>query len=147
MWIFYAVAVAAGLSNPVQSAVNAALNKGVGQPLASAFVIYGVAILGLAAASVVYGLSTGGFGGRFGGIPWWAFAGGLCNLVFVLASAVCTRAIGSGAFTVVVTACAITLSVALDRLGLLGLDAHALSWQRVAGALLAIAGAALVSAF
>lgn len=147
MWIFYAIAVVAGLSNPVQSAVNAALNKGVGQPLASAFAIYGVALATLSVGSIAYALSTGGFGAKFGGVPWWAFAGGACNLAFVLASAICTRAIGSGAFTVVVTAFAITLSVALDRFGLLGLEAHALSWQRVVGALLAIAGAVLVSAF
>lgn len=147
MWVFYLIAVAAGLSNPVQSAINATLNKGLGQPLVSAFVIYGVALSTLVVGSLVYGLSTKGLGGRFGEVPWWAFTGGVCNLVFVLASAIATRAIGSGAFTVVVTTFAITLSVVLDRFGLLGLEVHALSWQRVLGALLAIAGAVLVSAF
>lgn len=147
MWILYVVAVAAGLSNPVQSAVNAALNKGVGQPIVAAFIIYGVAASALAAVAVVAWLSGRGLGGGLGDVPWWAFAGGVCNLVFVLASAYATRAIGSGAFTVLVTTSAVTLSVVLDRFGVLGLEAHALSWQRVLGAALAIAGAVLVSVF
>lgn len=145
--LFYALAVAAGLSNPIQSAANAALNKGTGQPVLSGLVIYAVAVAGLLLASTVLGLSFRDLGQRLGGLPWWAFVGGLCNVLFVLAGSVGTRAIGSAAFTVTVAVLAIALSLVLDAFGLMGLAVHAISWQRLLGAGLAMIGVVLVSVF
>ena len=80
-------------------------------------------------------------------VPAWAYVNGLCNVVFVLAAAIATRKIGSAAFTVTISTCAILLSVALDAFGALGLEQHALTWQRGFGAALAVAGVVLVSLF
>ena len=80
-------------------------------------------------------------------MPWWAYSGGLCNLLFVLAGAIATRKIGSAAFTVTVLTCAIILSILLDSFGALGLEVHALTWQRAVGGALAIGGVVLVSLF
>ncbi len=45
--LLYGLALLAGISNPLQSAANAALNKGIGQPLAATLVVYAVALCGL----------------------------------------------------------------------------------------------------
>ena len=49
-YLLYVLAVVAGLSVPVQSAANSALNKGLGQVAAVLLVVYGVALLGLLAS-------------------------------------------------------------------------------------------------
>ena len=147
--LFYGLALLAGLSNPLQSAANAALNKGVGQPLATGLVVYAVAVCGLlvcVGVAAVAGASFGGLG-KLGGLPWWVFVGGLCQLTFTLAAAVSTQKIGSASFTVTGLVVAIVLSIALDKWGLMGLPGRDATWPRLLGAALAIAGVTLVSVF
>ena len=148
--LFYALAVLAGLSNPLQSASNAALNKGTGQPLVAGMVVYAVAITALLACAVIaaiFGTPLREAAGKLGGLPWWAFVGGLCQLTFTLAAAVSTQKIGSAGFTVTVLVVAVVLSIALDQYGLMGLPVRDATWPRLLGAGLAIVGVTLVSVF
>ena len=147
--LFYALALLAGVSNPLQSAANAALNKGIGQPLATGLVVYAVAVAGLlvcAGIAAATGTSFAGLG-KLGRLPWWVFVGGLCQLTFTLAAAASTQKIGSAGFTVTVLVVAVVLSIALDKYGLMGLPIRDATWPRLLGAALAIAGVTLVSAF
>ncbi len=149
-FLFYGLAVLAGLSNPIQSASNAALNKGAGQPLAAGLVIYAVAVTGLlagVAVAALFGVSFRGLGGKLGVLPWWAFVGGLANLTFTLAAAISTQKIGSGGFTVTVLVLAVTLSIVFDQFGLMGLPVRNATWPRLLGAALAVGGVTLVSMF
>jgi transporter family-2 protein len=146
---FYGLALLAGISNPLQSAANAALNKGIGQPLAATLVVYAVALCGLLICTgigAVAGISLGGLS-KVGGLPWWAFVGGLCQLTFTVAAAVSTQKIGSAGFTVTVLVVAVVLSIALDKYGLMGLEVRDATWPRLLGAALAIVGVTLVSIF
>ncbi len=147
--LFFGLAFLAGLSNPLQSAANAALNKGLGQPVAAAMVVYAVAIAGLLACAgiaMVVGVPLMGLG-QLRTAPWWAFVGGLCQLTLTLEAAVSTQKMGSAAFTVTVLVVAVVLSIVLDANGLMGLPMREASWPRLLGAALAIAGVALVSFF
>ena len=146
-FLFIGLAMLAGLSNPIQSAANAALNKTLGNPLLAACVIYAVALAALLLCGAIAGLPFRGAGARFGGIPWWAYAGGLCNLIFVLAGATATQKIGSAAFTVTTLVTAVILSIILDKYGLLGLPMREATWPRLIGAALAIGGVTMVSLF
>ncbi len=123
-YLLYILAVVAGLSVPVQSAANSALNKGLGQVAAVLLVVYGVALLGLLASLPFLSLSLGAAFQKASALPWWAYVGGLCNLLFVIAAATATQKIGSAAFTVTTLVFAVVLSVALDHFGLLGLAKH-----------------------
>ena len=147
--LFYGLAVVAGLSNPLQSAANAALNKGVGQPLATAVVVYAVALCGLLVCAGIAAVSSISFDGlgKLSGLPWWAFIGGLCQLTFPLVAAVRTQKIGSAGFTVAVLVVAVVLSIVLDKYGLMGLPIRDATWPRMLGAALAIGGVTLVSVF
>ncbi len=147
--LFYALALLAGISNPLQSAANAALNKGIGQPVAATVMVYAVALCGLlicTGIAAVAGLSFAGLG-KIGSLPWWAFAGGLCQLIFTIAAAVSTQKIGSASFTVTVLVVAVVLSIALDKYGLMGLEVRDATWPRLLGAALALCGVTLVSVF
>jgi transporter family-2 protein len=145
--LFVALAMAAGLSNPIQSAANAAVNKALGHPVLAVVVVYAVAVAGLAVCLLVTGVPLRLLTEKAGGIPWWAYVGGLGNLLFALAGAAATQKIGSGAFTVTVLVTAVILSIVLDHFGLLGLPQRPASWPRLVGAALAIGGVTLVSLF
>ena len=145
-FLLIGLAALAGLSNPIQSAANAGLNKSLGQLVAVALAIYGIALVALLLVSPFFGLSLRDLPARAAGAPWWAWVGGLCNLLFVIAGALATKQVGSAVFTVTVTSCAIVLSVVLDQFGLLGLEHHSISVLRLVGAAMAIGGVALVAA-
>ena len=144
-FLLVALVVAAGLGNPVQSAGNAALNKAIGQVLPAAVAIYGVALCGVVVCSLFMGVSLRGLGTKALGAPWWAWLGGLSNLLFVLAAALTTRKIGSAVFTVTTASCAIVMSIVFDRFGIMGLPPHPLTVLRVLGGAMAVGGIALVS--
>ena len=144
-WLLLGVAVLAGLSNPIQSAANAQLGKSLGHVLPAALAIYGVALAGLLLCIPVLGLPLRDVAARAAGAPWWAWAGGLCNLAFVLSAAVATQRIGSAVFTVTVACSAIVLSIGLDRLGIMGLHERPLSALRLVGGAMAIGGILLVA--
>lgn len=141
------IAALAGLTIPIQGAANAQLNKGFGQVALAGFVIYAVASCGLLLCVPFLHVSLRGVSERVAGIPWWAWTGGLCNLVFVLAAALTTQRIGAATFTVTILSAAVILSVLLDHFGLLGLPQHPLSLMRGLGAILAIGGVVVVSRF
>ncbi len=145
-WLLVGLAALAGLSNPVQSAANAGLNKAMGQVVPAAAAIYAVAVAGLLLCAPFLGLSLRGLGAGAAGAPWWAWLGGPCNLMFVVAAALCTQKIGSAVFTVTAACCAVVLSIVMDRLGVMGLEPHPLSWMRLLGGAMAVGGIILVSA-
>ncbi len=144
-WFLIGLAVIADLSNPIQSAVDAGLNKALGQLLPSVIIIYGVALVGLMVCSPFLAISLRGLGSKATGAPWWVWIGGLCNLIFVLAAATATQKVGSAVYTVIVACCAIVLSILLDRFGVLGLKPHPLTVWRLAGGAMAMGGIILVS--
>ena len=144
--LFFGLAVLAGLSNPIQSAANTELNKTLGNPVVAACCIYGVAIATLAVAAAIGGFPRAALA-KAGDVHWWSWIGGACGVVFVFASALATKQIGSGAFTVTTLVTAVVLSIALDHFGLLGLERHPASWPRLLGGALAICGVVLVGRF
>ena len=146
-WLLVGLAALAGLTNPIQSAANAGLNKALGQVVLSALVIYGVALLALLVLSPFLGVSSRGLGQRIASVPWWAWLGGLCNLTFVLAGALATKKIGSASFTILSLVCAVLVSLLLDQLGVLGLEHRPATLLRLLGGGLAVAGVVLVSLF
>ena len=144
---FIGMAMLAGVTIPLQSAANAQLNKGLGQVSIAALAIYVVALCGLLLCAPFMGMSLTGFGMRAATIPWWAWAGGICNLLFVLAAALTTQRLGAAAFTVTIATTGTLVSIVLDNFGWFGLAQHPVSWLRAAGAVLAIGGVVLVSLF
>jgi bacterial/archaeal transporter family-2 protein len=74
---------------------------------------------------------------------YWVF-GGFAGVAIVLTTLVTVRELGAGALTVALIAGQLTLSVVLDRLGVLGLEERAITWNKLLGIALLIAGTVLV---
>jgi transporter family-2 protein len=136
-----ATALAGGLI-AMQAPINATLGRAIGS-LPAASVSFGI---GLAALVAITLLAGGGFGrvGEAGDLSWYYLAGGLLGAVYVTTALIAVRTLGAGGVTAATIAGQLTLSVLLDRLGVLGLDRHGLSPGRVAGVALLAAGTFLV---
>jgi transporter family-2 protein len=80
-------------------------------------------------------------------MPWWAPLGGLVGAFAVVAGLLFVGKVGAGAFAGLTITANILMSLVIDKFGLFGMETHALSLGRIAGAVLMVAGIALISTF
>lgn len=80
-------------------------------------------------------------------MPWWAPLGGLVGAFAVVAGLIFVGKVGAGAFAGLTITANILMSLVIDKYGMFGMETHALSVGRMAGAVLMVAGIALISYF
>jgi bacterial/archaeal transporter family-2 protein len=74
---------------------------------------------------------------------YWVLGGG-GGVVIVLVGLVAVRELGASGVTVAIIAGQLALSVVLDRLGVLGLDQRAITWEKVVGIAILALGVFLI---
>ena len=133
-------AVAGGLI-ALQAPINSELGKATGG-LQAALVSFVVGTIALAAIVLLSG-RAGGLGSTFD-VSWYYLVGGLLGAIYVTNALLAVAAIGAGGVAALTVAGQLTASVAIDRLGLFGLDQVALTPARLLGVALLLAGTVLV---
>jgi transporter family-2 protein len=136
-----ATAAAGGLI-ALQAPINSTLGRTVGS-LPAASVSFAIGLAALLALTFMVG---GGFGrmGEASDLSWYYLTGGLLGAVYVTTALIAVRTLGAGGVTAATIAGQLSLSMVLDRFGVLGLDERGLSASRVAGVALLAAGTFLV---
>lgn len=124
-----------------QPAINAGLGKQTGS-VAAALVSFGVGTLLLGAIVVAAG-EAGGLSGVTD-VNWYYLLGGVLGAAYVLTALVVVSSIGAGGVAAATITGQLTLSVALDRLGVLGLEQTPITPERIAGVALLLAGTFLI---
>jgi transporter family-2 protein len=137
-----AFALVAGALLSVQTGVNAQLRGAVGHPALAALTSFlvGTVALALYAGSLRLPLP----GGSAWGAPWWVWTGGLLGAIYVAGAIVVAPRLGAGLFVGLVVAGQLLAALVLDHFGWLGFPVQSITPWRLAGAVLLIAGAALV---
>jgi bacterial/archaeal transporter family-2 protein len=133
-------AVAGGLI-ALQAPINSGLGKATGG-LPAALVSFAVGSLALAAIVLLSG-KAGGLDSTFD-VSWYYLIGGLLGAVYVVTALTAVSSIGAGGLAAATVTGQLTASVAIDRLGLFGLDQVALSPERLLGVGLLLAGTFLI---
>jgi transporter family-2 protein len=132
----------AGMLVAMQAPINSRLGKTVGGVQAATFSF----LVGTAALVAISFILRGGLSslGHVGKVPWWALVGGLLGAVYVFVALEAVKMLGASGLTAVVITGQLTMSVVIDRFGLLGVAKAPVSVHRVLGIVLLIAGVALV---
>jgi transporter family-2 protein len=142
---FLFMAFAIGLIIPLQSAINSSLRNTLGSgSVLAALVSFAVGTLCLLAAS----LGTGQPFATLSGLPrvaWWQWLGGALGAFFVFGTTLLAPRIGLAAMVSLIVAGQVLSSLLFDRFGLVGMPVRDISWIRLAGALLILAGAVVVN--
>ncbi|MDQ3571804.1 MAG: DMT family transporter [Actinomycetota bacterium] len=125
----------------LQPAVNAGLGKETGG-LGAALVSF---VVGTILLAVLVGVS--GQADRLGGsfdVEWYYLIGGLLGAAYVFAALETVGSIGAGGVAAATITGQLTASLLLDKLGVLGLSEVPVTWDRVLGVALLLAGTFLV---
>lgn len=130
----------AGALVAMQPPINSKLGQAAGT-FAAATISFLVGTVALVVVTVVAG---GTHLGGLKGVPWWYFAGGFIGAVFVASALVTVRSLGAGGVVAATIAGQLTMSVVIDRFGLLGLPEKPLGVTRILGVALLALGVFLV---
>ena len=145
-WLLYAFPIAVGALNTVQTGSNAALRRGLDQPLVAAFVVTAGALATYLALIPILGLQWPS-AERVAQVPWWGWIGGVFGASYVLCTIFVAEKVGAAAFMGLTVTAGLVTSVLLDHYGWLGFDEHPAGFGRLAGAVLMMGGLALICFF
>jgi transporter family-2 protein len=144
-WL-YPIILVAGALQAWGPPMNNALKKALVNPWLASLVSFLpiVAFLGVVLMCLPRPLPTAD---SLSQMPWWAPLGGLAGAFAVVAGLLFVGKVGAGAFAGLTITANILMSLVIDKFGLFGMPAHALSLGRMAGAALMVGGIALNSVF
>lgn len=140
-WLPLAATVVAGGLVALQAPINSNLGKSVGTFAASS-VSFAIGLTVLVAITLV----AGGFGdvSKAGDLRWYYLTGGVLGAAYVTTVLLTVRDLGAGGVTAATIAGQLTMSVLIDRAGVLGLEERGLTAQRVIGIVLLASGTLLI---
>ena len=145
-FIPYLLVFLTGLMNAIHSGTNAQLNHSLGRPWWA-----GVFVCVISAAMLLLGV--GATRESFPSLhslaatPWWAWLGTAIAAIPVISTLFFAGRLGGAAFNGLVVTGTILFSILLDHYGLLGFSTHPINLQRIAGAVLMLAGLVLICLF
>ncbi len=125
----------------LQAPINAGLARATGD-LPAALISFTVGAVALAAIVVLSG-KAGGLSSTFS-VSWYYLLGGLLGAIYVANALIAVSVIGAGGVAAATVTGQLTAAVAIDRLGLFGLDQVPLSSGRIAGVVLLLVGTVLI---
>lgn len=133
--------ILAGGATALQAPTNARLMTAVGSPINAAFVSFavGTAVLGMLA--LMFQTRPDMAAAR--GLPWYAWIGGVYGVIFVIAATWAVPRMGVATTITLMVAGQLMVSLLLDHFGALGVPRQPISWGRVGGVALVIAGVLL----
>lgn len=133
--------LAAGAALAIQAPINTVLARSAGGLLAAAALSFLVGFAGLVLLLVVRGeMPTLQ---RLGEAPWWAWLGGGIGVLYIVVTMWAVPKLGVVSMLVAVILGQLLAGLVLDRIGAFGLTVHEISWQRILGLVLVLAGAVL----
>ena len=137
------IALLSGVGLAVQVGFNSGLRERAGHAIPAALISFliGTTVLG------VYTLTTRPSMAPLAEMvrgPWWIWLGGIVGALYVGCSAAFGRKLGAGAWLGLTITGQLIASVVLDHYGLVGFTSHPMNGLRLLGAVLLLAGVALI---
>ena len=130
MSYLFAIMLAAGIGVPILAALNAALGRYLGSPAAAALILFGVAVICAAVATLLTGPQSIA---RVASAPKHLLLGGVLIAFYVLSITYIAPSIGVGNAVFFVLIGQLISAAAIDHFGLFGAQISPLSLTRTAG--------------
>lgn len=142
--IYYALAIIAGVMLSTQAGINAQLRTAVGDPVMAALVSFLVGTAALLIYVLIFNKENAGLMDSLKDMSLYKWTGGLIGALYVTGVIIVAPRIGATNTAGLIVAGQILFALFLDHYGLLGFIQHSISYMRVAGALLMIAGVFMI---
>ena len=144
-WVAYgsmAIVALAGAATALQAPINARLATAVGSSVNAALVSFAVGTIALIGLALVLQVRPDMAATR--ALPWYAWVGGLCGVVFVIAATWGVPRLGVATTITLMVAGQLLLGLILDHFGAFGAPRQPINIGKMAGVALVIGGVLLV---
>ena len=138
------IAMLVGGGYPIQAGVNATLAGFHGHPLLAALTNTAVASTVLVVVIVALQVPLPQ-AASLAKAPWWAWTGGLLGATFVFSSLVIAPKLGAAAFVSAGIVGTMATSLLIDHYGIIGYRPQPITWLRIFGAVLVVAGMVMLN--
>ncbi|MBC7076406.1 MAG: DMT family transporter [Syntrophomonadaceae bacterium] len=118
-WWYLIIAAASGAAMALQGTFNAALGKVVGI-WESTLLVHLIGTVTVLAVMLFLGIGFGNLG-KIGDVPWYAFLGGILNVLIIYAVVCSIPKIGVGNATTAIIVAQVSFAVLIDSLGAFGM--------------------------
>jgi transporter family-2 protein len=142
-YIYAFLALLAGAALPTQIGINNTLRTGIGSPIFAAVISFIVGSLSLLAVALAT-RSPWPSMQAISRLPAWVWLGGVFGAYYVATAIFTAPRLGAANLITLTIAGQLFMSLALDHFGLIGYAQHSINVWRTVGALLLVAGAALI---
>lgn len=137
----FAALVGAGLT--IQIGMNATLRSGVGSPIIATIVNFAVGLLALVVLAMAGGTRL--VPGSVAVVPAWAWLGGLLGAAYVASTTVLGPRLGAATLLALTLAGQMLAALVVDHYGVIGFPQNPVTWTRIAGTILLLAGVLLIT--
>lgn len=143
-YLFYLLPLIAGVSMSIQSGVNGQLRAALGQPLIAAFISF---LSGTITLLLLLLFTRTGFPSmqELGAVNLYKYTGGMLGVIVVTFVILSVQQVGASNMFVLIIAGQLVTALLMDHFGILGLQLNPVNFQKLAGILLVVAGAYLVT--
>jgi transporter family-2 protein len=138
-WLLAALALVVGALIPIQAATNAAMSKALGGISYASLVLFGISLI-VVLVWILISQTAPPSGAAFREAPLYGWLGGFIVASYVLSITFLAPRLGVGNAICFIVTGQIFAAILIDHFGLFGAQAQPLSWPRVAGIALMIAG-------
>ena len=144
-WAAYAAMILvtlAGAATALQAPINARLATAVGSAVNAALVSFAVGTIALIGLALILQVRPDMAAART--LPWYAWIGGLCGVIFVIAATWGVPRLGVAMTITLMVAGQLLLGLVLDHFGAFGAPRQPVNLTRMVGVALVIGGVLLV---
>jgi transporter family-2 protein len=140
---YYLLSLLAGICVAIQTGVNSQLRHDTNNPIFTALISF---MIGTAALLILYF----SFFRQSPAFPqgytfeWWKFTGGLCGVLYITVVVIAAPRIGAANSLGLIVLGQFTAAIIIDHFGWMGLPVNPITWYRVGGIGLLMAGAYLI---
>jgi bacterial/archaeal transporter family-2 protein len=140
----YLIALLAGAGLTIQVGMNATIRSATGAASFASLVNFIIGTLALCAFVLVTRQSLPARD-ALGAIPWWGWFGGLLGALYVASATVVGSALGGTTLLALTVLGQLVAALLVDHYGWLGFPEHPITFARVAGVCLLLAGIWLIA--
>lgn len=143
-WIFLVLAFLIGISNALQSGVNAQLRESLNNPILAGITSFSFGLVILLIVFACFNQDPVPKIQDLRDIPLTRFLGGVLGAFYVITVIFIVRKIGSSNMMCLIIAGQMATVMTIDHFGLQGFAIHQITWPRLAGAVLVVSGVVLI---
>jgi transporter family-2 protein len=140
---YYLLSLLCGIAVAIQTGVNSQLRHDTNNPIFTALISFGVGTVALIILYFVFFRQSPAFPQGYS-FEWWKFTGGLMGVLYITGVVIAAPRIGAANALGFIVAGQFIAALVIDHYGWMGLPIKSISWYRVSGIALLLAGVYLI---